>query len=54
MLADLNKTMSVALEVLDKNAVLSGITDLKAQIMAENLLNGQEIFPCPNMSVICI
>ena len=44
MLADLNKTMSVALEVLDKNAVLSGITDLKAQIMAENLLNGQEIF----------
>lgn len=43
MLAELNKTMGTALEVLDKDAVLNCISDLKKQIVTENILSGQEI-----------
>ncbi len=43
-LAEINKTMGTALEVLDKDAVVKCISDLKKQIVTENLFNGQEIF----------
>ncbi len=43
MLAELNKTMGAALEVLDKAAVLSCIENLEQQTETENLLSGQEI-----------
>lgn len=44
LLAELNRTMGAALEVLDKNAVLNCIDGLKEQIKADNDLSGQEIF----------
>lgn len=43
MLAEMNRTMGAALEVLDRDAVLSRIDSLKQQIIAENVLSGQEI-----------
>jgi len=43
LLAELNKTMGAALEVLDKDAVMNCILGLKQQIETENLLSGQEI-----------
>jgi len=44
MLAELNKAMGVAIEVLDKEAMLNCIAGLKQQIKTENLLCGEEIF----------
>ncbi len=43
ILAELNKTMGMALEVLDKDAVLSCISGLKHQITIDNVFSGQEI-----------
>jgi two-component system, response regulator YesN len=43
LLAELNRTMGSALEVLDRDAVLKCISGLKEQISAENL-SGMEIF----------
>ena len=44
ILAELNKKMSSALEVLDKEAVLSCITNLKNHIESEKHLKGEEIY----------
>jgi two-component system response regulator YesN len=44
MLAELNRAMGMALEVLDKEAILNCISNLKQQIKTENLLSGEEIF----------
>jgi two-component system, response regulator YesN len=43
LLAELNKTMGMALEVLDRGAVLNCVAGLKEQISTENL-SGLEIF----------
>jgi two-component system response regulator YesN len=43
-LAELNRAMGTALEVLDKEAVLNWISELKKQIETENLFSGQEIY----------
>lgn len=44
LLAELNKKMGTAIELLDKNSVLSCIDSLKIQIKTEKYLKGQEIF----------
>lgn len=48
LLAELNKTLGTALEVLDKDAVLKCIAGLKQQIEMGNDLSGQEIFSLVN------
>ena len=44
LLAEINKSMGMALEVLDKSTVLNCIDGLKKQIETEKRLSGQEIF----------
>lgn len=44
LLAELNKTMGAAIEVLDKDSVLNCITHLKEQIKSAQNLNGEIIF----------
>jgi len=44
LLAELNKKMGTAIELLDKDSVLSCIDNLKIQIKTEKYLKGQEIF----------
>jgi len=48
LLAELNKTLGTALEVLDRDAVLKCIAGLKQQIKTENDLSGQEILSLVN------
>ena len=44
LLAEINKKMGTAIEVLDKDAVIGYIASLKKQIEAEKQLKGEEIF----------